>query len=134
MKNKALLLRLVVLVTAVMCALGAAAAEAYACYTESNTTLTFYYDNLRSSRPGETFDLNTGSNSPAWDYEDLNENVRKVVFHSSFASARPASTCRWFANKLLLESIEGLNYLNTSAVTIMANMFSDSYLIGTQLM
>ncbi len=130
MKKKLLLLRLVVLMTAMMCALGAAAAEAYACYTESNTTLTFYYDNLRSSRPGETFDLNTGSNSPAWDYVDLNENVRKVVFHSSFASARPTSTCRWFADKLLLESIEGLNYLNTSAVTIMANMFSYSYLIG----
>ena len=86
MKNKALLLRLVVLVTALMCALGAAAAEAYANYTPSNKTLTFYYDNQRSSRPGETFDLNTGSNSPAWDYVDLNENVRKVVFHSSFAS------------------------------------------------
>lgn len=130
MKKKLLLLNLVVLMTAMMCALGAAAAEAYACYTESNTTLTFYYDNLRSSRPGETFDLNTGSNSPAWDYVDLNENVRKVVFHSSFASARPTSTCRWFADKVLLESIEGLNYLNTSAVTIMANMFSYSYLIG----
>ena len=130
MKNKALLLRLVVLVTAVMCALGAAAAEAYANYTPSNTTLTFYYDNLRSSRTGETFDLNTGSNSPAWHYADLIENVRKVVFHSSFASARPASTCRWFADMQLIESIEGFNYLNTSAVTIMANMFSDSYLIG----
>ena len=130
MKNKALLLRLVVLVTAVMCALGAAAAEAYANYTPSNKTLTFYYDNQRSSRPGETFDLNTGSNSPAWHYADLIENVRKVVFHSSFASARPASTCRWFADMQLIESIEGFNYLNTSAVTIMANMFSDSYLIG----
>lgn len=39
-----------------MCALGAAAAEAYACYTESNTTLTFYYDNQRSSREGTTYD------------------------------------------------------------------------------
>ena len=129
MSNK-LLFRLAVLVAAMMCALGAAAAEAYACYTSTNNTLTFYYDNQRSSRTGETFALNTGNDSPAWDYVDLNENVRKVVFHSSFASARPTSTCRWFADKLLLESIEGLNYLNTSAVTIMANMFSDSYLIG----
>ena len=45
MKQKNLLLRLVVLVAAMMCALGAAAAEAYACYTSSHTTLTFYYDN-----------------------------------------------------------------------------------------
>ena len=47
--------RLVVLVAAMMCALGASAAEAYACYTSSNTTLTFYYDNLRSTRPGPFF-------------------------------------------------------------------------------
>ena len=128
--SKKLLFRLAVLVTAMKCALGAAAAEAYACYTSTNNTLTFYYDNQRSSRTGETFALNTDNDSPAWHYADLIENVRKVVFHSSFASARPASTFRWFANKELLESIEGFNYLNTSAVTIMANMFSDSYLIG----
>ena len=92
--SKKLLFRLAVLVAAMMCALGAAAAEAYACYTSTNNTLTFYYDNQRSSRTGETFALNTGNDSPAWDYVDLNENVRKVVFHSSFASARPTSTCR----------------------------------------
>ena len=48
-----------------MCALGASAAEAYACYTSSNTTLTFYYDNQRSSRTGTTYDLNTGTTVPA---------------------------------------------------------------------
>ncbi len=62
MKKKNLLLRLVVLVTAMMCAFGAAAVEAYANYTPSNTTLTFYYDDLRSSRTGTTYDLNTGDN------------------------------------------------------------------------
>ena len=64
MKKKSLLLRLVVLVAVMMCALGASAAEAYACYTPSNTTLTFYYDNQRASREGTTCDLNTGSNEP----------------------------------------------------------------------
>ena len=58
MNNKALLLRLFVLVAAVMCALGVRAAEAYANYTPSNTTLTFYYDNQRSSRTGTTYDPN----------------------------------------------------------------------------
>ena len=53
MKNL-LLFRLVVLVTAVVCALGASAQEAYAVYTSENTTLTFYYDTQRSSRPGTT--------------------------------------------------------------------------------
>ena len=40
--------------------------EAYACYTSSNTTLTFYYDNQRASRTGTTYDLNTGENYPGW--------------------------------------------------------------------
>ena len=91
MKQKNLLLfRLVVLVTAMMCALGAAAAEAYACYTESNTTLTFYCDNQRSSRTGTTYDvnLNQGSSFPAWFTNDVVSNVTKAVFDPSFANAR----------------------------------------------
>ena len=59
------LFRLLALVAAMICAIGASAAEAYANYTPSNTTLTFYYDNLRSTRIGTTYDLNTGSNNPA---------------------------------------------------------------------
>ena len=53
MSNK-LLFRLFALVAAMMCALGMqAAVEAYANYTPSNTTLTFYYDNQRSTRTGK---------------------------------------------------------------------------------
>ena len=66
MKKKNLLLRFAVLLTAMMCALGAAAAEAYANYQSSNETLTFYYDNYRSSRTGTSYSLNTGYNDPAW--------------------------------------------------------------------
>ena len=65
--KKLLLLKLFALVAAMMCALGASAVEAYACYTSSNTTLTFYYDNYRSSRTGTTYDLNTGDNDTGWD-------------------------------------------------------------------
>jgi len=56
-----------------MCALGAAAAEAYANYTSSNRTLTFYYDTYRSS--GTTYDLNTGSNAPDWYTDSTFSNV-----------------------------------------------------------
>ena len=48
MKNS-LLFCMVVLVAAMMCALGASAKEAYACYTSENKTFTFYYDNERST-------------------------------------------------------------------------------------
>ena len=121
--KKALLFRLAVLVAAMMCALGATAAEAYANYTPSNTTLTFYYDNYRSSRTGTTYDLNTGTNNPGWRADGTYENVTKVVFDPSFAGARPTTTHKWFFNMLNLQSITGMEYLNTSEVTNMVFMF-----------
>ncbi len=124
--KKALLFRLVVLVAAMMCALGAAAAEAYANYTPSNTTLTFYYDTQRSSRTGTTYDLNEDYINPGWYTDDINANVTKVVFNSSFADARPTTTFSWFSGMQNLQSITGMNeYLNTSEVTKMGNMFMD---------
>ena len=123
MSNK-LLFRLAVLMAAMMCALGMqAAVEAYANYTPSNTTLTFYYDNQRSSRTGTTYDLNTGTTDVAWDTDGTNASVTKVVFDSSFAGARPTTTCDWFYNMQNLQSITGLSYLNTSEVTDMRYMF-----------
>ena len=122
MSNK-LLFRLVVLVAAMMCAFGADAAEAYACYTPSNTTLTFYYDNYRSTRTGTIYDLNKGSNPPGWRVDGTDENVTKVVFNSSFAAARPTTTYSWFFDMLNLQTIQGIEYLNTSEVTNMAFMF-----------
>ena len=124
MSNK-LLFRLAVLVTAMMCALGAAAAEAYACYTPSNTTLTFYYDNQRSSRTGTTYNLNTGSNDTGWDTDGTKSNVTKVVFDPSFADARPTTTYDWFYGMGKLQSITGMEYLNTSEVTNMSWMFTN---------
>ena len=103
---------------------GAAAAEAYACYTSSNTTLTFYYDNQRSSRPGTTYDLNSGSNDPGWYTDGTYSNVTKVVFNSSFASARPTTTYYWFGDMAKLQSITGTQYFNTSQVTNMCLMFA----------
>ena len=123
MKKNHLLLRLVVLMTAMMCALGAAAAEAYACYTSANKTLTFYYDNQRSSRTGTTYDLNTGSNDAGWDTDGTKSNVTKVVFSPSFADARPTTTYDWFYDMQNLHTIQGIEYLNTSEVTNMAYMF-----------
>ena len=97
--------------------------EAYACYTPSNTTLTFYYDTQRSSRSGTTYDLNEGYNYPDWYNDGTNASVTKVVFNSSFASARPTSTFDWFYNMQNLLSITGISNLNTSEVTNMSSMF-----------
>jgi surface protein len=98
--------------------------EAYACYTPSYTTLTFYYDNQRSSRPGTTYDLNTGNNEPAWETDGTNASVTQVVFDPSFADARPTTTYDWFYHMENLQTITGMSYLNTSEVTNMSFMFA----------
>ncbi len=123
--KKLLLLKLFALVAAMMCALGASAVEAYACYTSSNTTLTFYYDNQRNNRTGKTYDLNTGNYVPGWITDiSTGPEVTKVVFDSSFAGARPTTTFSWFYYTMELESITGMSYLNTSEVTNMDWMFT----------
>ena len=127
--KKSLLFKFVALVAAMMCALGAAAAEAYACYTSSNTTLTFYYDIYRSSRTGTTYDLNTGSLYTDWDEDGTKDYVTKVVFHSSFANYRPTTTYDWFFGMHNLRSITGISNLNTSEVTNMAFMFQSCDLL-----
>ena len=101
----------------------AAGTEAYACYTPGNTTLTFYYDTDRGSRPGTTYDLNTGNNDPDWETDSTNTSVTRVVFDPSFANARPTTTDSWFYNMQNLQTIEGMEYLNTSEVTNMTWMF-----------
>ena len=97
--------------------------EAYACYTPSNSTLTFYFDTQRSTRTGTTYNLNKGTNKPGWYSDNTRDNVTKVVFDPSFTNARPTTSYCWFRSMENLVSIEGLSYLNTSGVTDMSYMF-----------
>lgn len=95
--------------------------EPYALLSSDGTTLTFYYDNNKSSRIGTTYSLNTGSNLPGWfNYDNKTE---KVIFDASFSQARPTTTYYWFGLMKNLTSIEGMQYLNTSMVTNMCSMF-----------
>lgn len=101
----------------------------YAVYTNENTTLTFYYDEQRKSRPGTTFSLNTEENDAEWDTAGINANVTRVIFDFSFANARPTTTYDWFYGMRNLQSITGLEYLNTSEVTNMAWMFGQCFVL-----
>ena len=85
------------------------------------TTLTFYYDKLSAERTGTSYALNTGDNNPKW--YSKRASVTNVVFDSSFADARPTSCYRWFCYMNNLTSITGIEYLNTSNVTLMEYMF-----------
>ena len=100
--------------------------EPYAVF--DNGVLTFYYDILIKTRNGEKYKLNTGDNSPGW----LGAGgVSKVVFDSSFANTRPTTTYEWFKGFSSLTSFEGMEYLNTSEVINMANMYEGCNSLST---
>lgn len=99
----------------------ATAAEAYAVY--NNSTLTFYYDDIRSSRYGTTYDA-TGSLSSSDDrWLGHKNSINFVIFDATFANARPTGTAYWFYACYYLTSITGIQYLNTSQATNMYGMF-----------
>ena len=86
----------------------------------SGTTLTMYYDGQCYSRGGGINYQNM------WNVNvnDLKQ-VTKVVIDQSVASARPTSTVNWFYYWFEnLTTIEGIEYLNTSEVEDMSNMFN----------
>ena len=97
-----------------------ASSEMYAVL--SGSTLTFYYDNQKSSRSGTKYGMNTGTNSPAW--LSKASSITKVVFNSSFANARPTTCYMWFDGMENLTTITGVSYFNTSNVTNMSCMFA----------
>ena len=61
--------------------------------------------------------------TPGWNVYEVYHYVTRVVFDSSFAGARPTTTHKWFFNMQNLQSITGMEYLNTSEVTNMVFMF-----------
>ncbi len=63
---------------------------------------------------------NTGS-EPGW--LSRIPYVTNVLFEESFADARPTSCALWFKGASKLTTITGLEYLNTSEVTSMSEMF-----------
>ena len=129
--NRKILLTMFVLAAAMMCALGASAAEAYVYYTWSDSTLTFYYDNLLYSRTGglpgylneAVSNPYSGENDPDWLYDNFQLGIARVVFDSSFAGARPTTMYSWFRDMTNLRVIDGWENLNTSQVTSMNGVF-----------
>ena len=96
------------------------AQDSFAVFHESTGILEFIHD---PSQAGRGFPLNEGNALPAW--RKYRSKIKKVVFDASFANARPTSCCYWFDEAGLLESIVGIEYLNTEEVTNMTHMFSE---------
>ena len=110
-------------------------AEVYTEFAENTGTLTYYYDELRSERTGVTELYDPVNNPEAVRFTDYYRRVTKAVIDPSMAMAPLTSTRdmffggtnpeTWVMQSLSkMESIEGLENLNTENVTDMCNMFS----------
>ena len=119
-----LMLLMLLLLPAGMVAQKAASSSKYiATYESSTQTLTF------KKNVGETLPENS-----AW-VEDKqrvatiinnlgNGTIKHIVFDKSFSTYTPTSLYGFFKNLKKLETITGLEYLNTEKATDMSNMFS----------
>ena len=105
-----------------LCVLAAGTALAQQVYTVFDEgILTYYYDDKMASRSGEkkVYDQDSGLDISHPGY------VQKAVIDPSMKDADLYRTCNMFPNLFFMESIEGLENLNTSNVTNMAYMFAD---------
>jgi len=98
--------------------------EAYVLY-DGSSTLTFYCDYDRWFRIGTTYSLNEDNSLPDWSSDAA--SISTVIFDPSFAAARPTTTHSWFSGMPGLSLITDIQYLNTSEVTDMGDMFNGCY-------
>ena len=108
--------------------------EPYAVLSENNTKLIFYYDNKKISRNGMgvgpfTVNYNTETNTyyvEGREWEDYAGDITTVEFDPSFANCSTITNMAgWFFGNAKLQTINGLEYLNTSNVTDMDALFDD---------
>ena len=114
--------RLLTILMMVMGIIQAHAKEAYGVLIDG--TLTIYYDDLRDSREGETFDMYKNSNTNGWCFLDVRKTITKVIFDLSVTDYRPHNLDYLFWGCSSLTEIEGLHLLNTSEVTSMWQSFN----------
>lgn len=129
MMKKSLLTILCVLLSTISWAQGTTAgdstavAEPYAVLSENNTVLTFYYDENKTSRNGMSVEPVSGPYAIPW--YDAHNTITNVVFEPAFGKCTTlTSTANWFYECTALTSISGIEYLNTTNVTDMHQMFT----------
>ena len=121
--------RLVLFLVLLASMLSIKAEEMYAEISPNGSTLTFYYDDLKSSREGTVFGINEWRDLQIQNSENSitswGDGITSAVFDASFKDARPTNTSYWFYFMTDLTTIENLEYLNTSEVTDMSYMFEE---------
>ena len=118
-----LMLLMLLLLPAGMVAQTSASSSKYiATYESSTQTLTF------KEYAGETLPSNSVVVKDKMKVATINQNLRNgtivhIVFDKSFSTFTPTSLYSFFGNLRKLETITGLEYLNTEKVTDMSYMF-----------
>lgn len=91
-------------------------------YSESPVSGTWKGETITAQWSGNAV-KNVGWSKPGWVNSDNQSNITIVVFDESFAQVKPKSMNRWFMEFAALNTIEGIEYLNTSECTNMNSMF-----------
>jgi len=104
----------------VTAAVAVATAKAKVVVLDSGATAKFVYDMVNYGTEGSDWYLVTKSDDWNW---NLCWTCTNVVFDSTFADYRPTTCASWFYFFGALESVQGIENLNTSEVTSMKWMF-----------
>ena len=97
--------------------------QPYAILSDSNSVLTFYYDDLYEARRGAMY-VGPFNDEEERDWHNQRTSIISVVFDESFAQySSLTSTAFWFTECSNLETIVGLSNLNTENVLHMFAMF-----------
>ena len=124
-----LMLLILLLLPAGMVAQKAASSSKYiATYESSTQTLTF------KQFVGETLPENSAWVKDKQTVATINKNlgngtIKHIVFDKSFSTYTPTSLYSFFMNLTRLETITGLEYLNTENVTNMGRMFVNCFFL-----
>ena len=119
-----LMLLMLLLLPAGMVAQKAASSSKYiATYESSTQTLTFK-EYAGETLPGNSAWVEDGTTVGAINEKLGNGTIVHIVFHKSFSTYTPTSLRSFFKDLRKLETITGLEYLNTEKVTDMNNMFA----------
>ena len=118
-----MLLMLLFLPARMVAQTSATSSKYIATYESSTQTLTFKKNVGESLPKNSAWVIN--KKSVAFINEKLgNVTIVHIVFDKSFSTYTPTSLFRFFMNLTKLETITGLEYLNTAKVTDMSYMFS----------
>ena len=119
-----MLLMLLLLPAGIVAQTEASSSKYIATYESSTQTLTFK-KNVGETLPENSAWVEDKQTVAAINKELGNDTIVHIVFDKSFSTYTPTSLYRFFENLKKLETITGLEYLNTEKVTDMRYMFNN---------